>query len=295
VMVSFIIPARDEARAIRGVIDSIQQAASTFSFECYEIVVIDDGSLDETATIAEQASARVLRNLYALGYGRSIKRGIQASKFDTIIIVDGDGSYPIESVGALLADYRRGFDLVVGARSNLSSFDHSIKGLFRALLRLFVEFTVGRKVADVNSGFRIFSKSTIRHYIPKLSDSFSFTTSMTLAYFLTGKTVQYVPISYRPRIGTSKVRIIRDSLRTAQFVVQAILFYNPIKLFLLVALTSFVSIVVVCSLAGYLSDVSSTVLAVALLSVFMIFAIGLVADFLRQSLSHTNDDDARSN
>ena len=201
----------------------------------YEVIVVDDGSTDGTGAAAEAAGARVLHHPQNLGYGRSLKDGILAAQHEVIVTADADGTYPLDRIPELLAERERGIDLVVGARTGPHFRESLIKAPMRGLLKWLIEFTVGREVPDVNSGLRVFGRSTILPDLKQLCDTFSFTTSMTLAFLLKKRFVSHVPIPYRARIGTTKVRLLRDSLRTLQFIVQAIVFYNPLKLFLLLA------------------------------------------------------------
>ena len=123
--------------------------------------------------------------------------------------------------------------MVVGARTGKYYRESIMKSLLRIILKFLVEFTAGRSIPDINSGLRVFSKKTITNYLQHLCNTFSFTTSLTLAYMMTGKFVEYIPIEYGKRMGVSKVRLFRESLRTLQYITQSIIYYNPLKLFIL--------------------------------------------------------------
>lgn len=279
-MISVVVPAYDEERAIVETIERIQKSLSGSS---HEVIVVDDGSLDGTASLAEKAGAKVLRHPHNIGYGRSLKDGIAAAKNDTIVITDSDGTYPIEKIPELLAEYKKGFDMVVGARTGPHYRESATKSLLRLILKILVEFTTGRQIPDINSGLRVFSKKEITPYFSQLCETFSFTTSLTIAYMMTGKFVAYKPIPYDKRNGDSKVWLLRDSLRTLQFIVQVILHYNPIKLFLVLSgFTLFLS--AVCFVSFALTNLQGR-LFIGLIGVFasvIVFAIGLLADLLRQ-------------
>lgn len=115
-MISVIIPALNECNAIVDTIGRIKAALAGAQLTPYEIVVVDDGSNDGTGRLAEEAGARVLRHPHNIGYGRSLKDGIMAATYDTIVISDADGSYPLEAIPTLVERYNQGFDMVVGAR-----------------------------------------------------------------------------------------------------------------------------------------------------------------------------------
>jgi glycosyltransferase involved in cell wall biosynthesis len=250
-----------------------------------EIVVVDDGSSDATAERAKTGGADVvISHPQNLGYGRSLKDGIAAARHDTIVIADADGSYPLQDIPRLVRRFREGFDMIVGARTGPNYHESALKGPLRSVLKFLVEFTAGRRVPDVNSGLRVFSKATITPYLRDLSNSFSFTTSATLAYMLTGRFVDYQPIGYRPRVGTTNVRLIRDSLRTLQYIIHSITVYNPVKLFLFLSLTcgaiAFVSLLLTL---GGLFPGGGIATVLALVAAIVVFALGLLADLVRAS------------
>lgn len=231
-MISVIIPAYNEESVINSTISGLRKIFSEINADDAEIILVDDGSTDKTYEISEAAGAVTIRHPHNIGYGRSLKDGITSAKHDTIVITDADGTYPLEMIPVLLNEYKKGFNMVVGARQG-ENYDESFKKkILRLILKKLVEFTAGRKIPDINSGLRIFSRKEVLPYFSKLCDTFSFTTSLTLAYMMNGKFVSYIPISYHKREGKTKVRLFRDSMRTLQFIVEAILFYNPIKIFI---------------------------------------------------------------
>ena len=281
-MISVVIPALDEASSITPTIEAVQAALRPIGSP-YEIIVVNDGSRDDTAARASAAGARVISHLYPLGYGRALKDGIAAAQNDTIVILDADATYPAERIPDLVSEFHKGYHMVIGARHG-AHFDESwLKKPLRQILRFMVEFTTGTAIPDVNSGLRVFSKSDIQTLFPQLSDTFSFTTSSTLAYLMTRRYVQYVPVSYALRGTRTKVRLLRDSLRTLQFISQAILFYNPIKLFLLFALAIFVPSVPL-GLYGWLADSFLATLTgcIGVFCAILIMGLGFIAESLRQ-------------
>lgn len=279
-MISIVIPAYNEEAAIGRTLDEIRAVLAANALAPSETIVVDDGSSDRTGEIAASHGARVVRHAHNIGYGRALKDGIAAASYDTIAIIDADGTYPADQIPALVGRLNGGFDLVVGVRGSLRDHDSWFKNPLRRLLTFLVEFTVGRRVPDVNSGLRVFRRTTVMTYFPQLCETFSFTTSMTLAYMLTGRFVEYVPIGYRERVGTTtRVRLLRDSLRTLQYIVQGIVYYNPVKMFLLLAIAALA--------VGVVSSVlhpGGSTFTLSLLTALVIFALGLVADLLRQIL-----------
>ena len=288
-MISIVIPALNEGTVVSETVRSVLAVLERVGSQGAEVIIVDDGSTDNTAEEAANAGARVIRHPHNVGYGRSLKDGIEAASHDTIVISDADGTYPIEAIPDLIAEYRKGFDMVVGARQGKNYDESTIKKCLRLILQALVQYTSGRKIPDINSGLRVFSKSTVLPYFSRLCDTFSFTTSLTLAYMMTGKFVRYIPISYHKRVGETKVRLFRDALRTMQFIVEAIIFYNPLKIFILfsmflilLSLAGFLLSAFFPILVGYILGISSFLLAI------LIFGIGLIAVLLKQIMLKEN-------
>lgn len=280
--------------SISDTIERCKQLLSEIGDESSEVIVVDDGSSDNTCKIAQESGAVTVRHPHNIGYGRSLKDGITAAKNDIIVITDADGTYPLDRIPDLLKEYRIGFNMVVGARTGKNYDESLFKKLNRKILKRLVEFTAGRKIADINSGLRIFSRSEIMPYFKSLCDTFSFTTSMTLAYMMTGKFVTYIPIDYHKRVGKTKVKLFRDALRTLQFIVEAILYYNPLKIFILFSGGLILLSIVFFLFSAFLHLNSAFYLGVGsvLLSIIM-FGFGLIAVQLKQILSN-NDNDAKN-
>ena len=235
--VSVIIPAHNEELAIASVLESLARVVAAAGLEA-DVIVVDDGSTDATARLAAAAGARVLAIPMNVGYGAALRRGIEAARHARIVITDGDASYPLEYIGEMLSRLER-FDLVIGRRTGTTYYRSLLSYPFRLMYLLLVWFVVGRRVPDPNSGFRAFRRDAVEEFLPVMCHGFSFTTSMTTLYLLSGRTVDYLPIPYRRRLGKSKIHFVRDMLRTGQLLCSVILLYNPIKLFLLLATLAF--------------------------------------------------------
>lgn len=248
-----------------------------------EVIVVDDGSTDDTARIAEESGAKVIRHLQNLGYGKSLKDGILAAAHETIAITDADGTYPVDELPKLLSLHDQGYHMVVGERTGPNYRETVIKSPLRWVLKWLVEFTAGRRIPDINSGLRVFDRSEAVKHFAQLCDTFSFTTSLTLAFMMGNKFVFYTPISYHKRVGRTKVRLFSDSLRTLQYIAQAVLYYDPLKIF--AALSLFC---ILLSISGFLTtlifDLRSTYfLGIGgLLVAVIVFCCGLLADLLKQ-------------
>jgi len=235
-VISVVIPAYNESGGIGSTVSAVRQTLIDARIEKFEIIVVNDGSTDGTADEASAAGATVLSHPHNLGYGHSLKRGILAARHATIAITDADMTYPVDQIPALLNEFRKGFDMIVGQRTGEYYRESVVKAPLRRVLKFLVEYAAGRRVPDVNSGFRIFDRDTAASHFNHVCDTFSFTTSLTLAYMMNGRFVGYIPIAYHHRAGRSKVRLLRDSLRTLQYIVEAVIYFNPLKAFLLLAM-----------------------------------------------------------
>jgi glycosyltransferase involved in cell wall biosynthesis len=203
-------------------------------------LVVDDGSTDRTAEMAVAAGVRVIRHPINSGYGRALITGLEAARYDTVAITDADGTYPIELLPQLLSFYDLGFQMAVAARQG-RHYDSSLrKKMLRLFFRVLAEFTCGRKIPDINSGFRVFYRRPVLVWRSAVSSGFSFTTTITFLFMLNNLMVGYLPVKYHKRVGKSKVRLVRDSLRSLQIIFTAIAQFNPLKLYILLLIANMV-------------------------------------------------------
>lgn len=274
---SLIIPAYNEETAIGQLLDElVADSDAIYS----EIIVVDDCSSDKTAEVVKKYPVQLLHNVQNFGYGYSLKRGISAAKGDSIIILDADGSYPPSAIATLSKEYEKGFDMVVGARHGVFYHGSFAKRIGRFFFRTLSEFATGRHIPDINSGFRVFRKDLTMRFFHTLSTGFSFTTTITLAFMLNAHPVSYVPIEYRKRKGFSKVRYFRDTLRSTQIITEAIVFYNPLKIYLLGAIG-----IILSGCLGILAGIYAPLFGLMLFLMFalaiLMFGIGCLAVFMR--------------
>lgn len=274
---SIVIPAYNEEGAIEGVLREILALEPKGSFE---VVVVDDCSTDTTAEKVAKHPVKLLRNVQNFGYGYSLKQGIRVATHENIIILDADGSYPVSSLSKLIQEYEKGFDMVVGARQGFYYRGSPVKRVARFFFRAISEFATGQRIPDINSGCRVFRKDFATRFFHILSNGFSFTTTITLAFMLNAYSVRYIPIEYHKRAGKSKVRYLRDTLRSAQIIVEAIVFYNPLKIFLLCAAVVFFSGLVSIALTLFSTGIALLFFGMVAGSVGVL-SLGFVTVFLR--------------
>jgi len=282
--VTIIIPVYNEGENIVYVVNNLKNELNKIPVE-YEIIVIDDGSNDNTKEVLKslnKENIKVITHPENMGYGEAILTGIKNAKYEYIATIDADGSYLAEDLVKLVSEIE-GYDLVIGARKGKEFWGSMLKHPARLLFLFLAEFTVGEKIPDVNSGLRIFKKSSFLELkFPAICRGFSFSSTMTLAFLAEGKFVKFVPISYLPRKGKSKVNYIRDTLRTLQVLVEIITFYNPLKLIIIVIFP-----LVILSILWLLLWILTknfyygTYFNIAFISSVLIFAIGLLMDLIR--------------
>ena len=201
--ISVILPAYNEETAVGPQIEAIRRVLGSHGMT-HEIVVVDDGSWDRTAEEALQAHARVLRHPENRGYGAAIKTGIVATQYETIVILDADGTYPPDQIPNLIAKLETA-DMVVGARVGTHVHIPRLRRPGKWLLGWLATRVAGQPIPDLNSGLRAFRRDCVKQYFPILSSRFSFTTTLTLALLADEYRVVYHPIDYYRRIGKSKI------------------------------------------------------------------------------------------
>jgi glycosyltransferase involved in cell wall biosynthesis len=191
--------------------------------------VVDDGSTDRTGEQAVQARARVLRHPENRGYGAAIKTGVMAAKYDTIVITDADGTYPATEIPNLLEKLATA-DMVVGARTGNEVFIPLVRRPAKWVLGWLAARIAGKPIPDLNSGLRAFRREYVRQYFSILSNRFSFTTTVTLAYLADDYLIAYHPIDYYRRVGKSKISP-RHFMDFTILVLRMAMLFQPLKVF----------------------------------------------------------------
>lgn len=280
--ISFVVPVYNEEGAVRQTLERLDATLRQIGLP-YEIIVVDDGSRDASASIAASVQGvQVVRHLTNCGYGAALKTGIRHASREWVGIVDADGTYPIERLPDLVAKMREGFDMVVAKRENVLELDGVAKRIFRKTFIRLINALLNRKVDDPNSGFRMFKRDLALYFMPFLCDKFSFTTSISIFFFGDGLFVTYLPIEYSERTGRSKVSHLRDTLRTGQLVMQGVMHSNPVKFAMIMAL----AVVVAGALpAGLLmlagAETAGWLYFATVVMVDLVFSLGLFFDVLR--------------
>ena len=270
---SVVIPAYNEAKVISAVLEGL------ISYDRdLEIIVVDDGSTDDTSMIAKKFATKVIRHPENIGYGAALKSGIRAATHDKILIMDSDGQHRNFSDIQRLYAFSDEYDMVVCARM-LGYKWPLVRRLGKWFLNRIASYLVEKDIPDLNSGFRLFKKNITETYFHILSNEFSFTSTLTLTFIREGFRVRYVPVEVDRRRGQrSTVKFLRHGLGTLVFILRVVTLFNPLRVFVPTSLFLF-TLGCIRLIQGLLRGVDNTITAViGIVSAIIIFMFGLLAD-----------------
>ncbi len=273
---SVVIPAYNEEGAVRETVHDVRKTLDPTGIE-YEILVVDDGSEDNTRQEAIDAGATVDFNQVNSGYGATLKRGVKQAKYEYVAIMDADGTYPARYLPDMLA-MCRDQDMVVGDRGAGMKNVPWIRKPAKFMLNKFASFLAERKLSDLNSGLRVFRKSELIPFLPLLPQNFSFTTTITLCMSSNGKRMMYTPIEYGKRVGKSKIRPV-DFINFIILILRISTLFNPLRVFIPLGLVFFAIGFIKLIYDMTLWNVSETAIF-SMLAAFMIWSLGLIADMI---------------
>ncbi|HHT9159268.1 MAG TPA: glycosyltransferase family 2 protein [Candidatus Brocadiaceae bacterium] len=271
---SIIIPCYNEEKAIGKVLKELTSLP-----EEYEIIVINDGSSDRSSEIIQLYKVKVITHPYQKGYGASLKDGISSASSNALVFFDGDGQHHASDIGRFIAELDT-YDFVIGSRiSNETSPIPRRPG--KTLLTWVAQILTGKKISDLNCGFRAVKKNIIQKYLHLLPQGFSFSTTMTLIGFSRGYNVTFLPIATTKRIGKSTVSM-KDGINTLLLIIRFITLFNPLKIFFPVSSILFL-IGILWSIPYLLTGKGLTVASLFLLfTSITVFFFGILADQISQ-------------
>jgi len=236
---SIILPAYNEESVIVQVINEIQSVLQTKFQGSYEILVIDDGSDDQTIEYAEKAGARVVSHPHNIGNGAAVKTGIRESLGKILVMMDADGQHSPDDIPRMLKEIER-YDMVVGARTSSSDTDLH-RDIGNKIYNALATYVSDRKIEDLTSGFRAIKRDIARKFVYLLPNTFSYPSTITLAVLRSGGSLTYIPIKTKRRIGKSKIRLIKDGLRFLVIILRISSYYSPLKIFLPISALMFLT------------------------------------------------------
>jgi glycosyltransferase involved in cell wall biosynthesis len=281
--ISVILPAKNESAGLSKVLPALRAAMPHA-----EIIVVDDGSTDDTAALAAGHGALVVGSPYSMGNGAAIKRGARAASGEILVFMDADGQHDPAHIPALLEQLDAGYDMAVGARNGDGQASRQ-RGWANALYNRLASWMTGHRVLDLTSGFRAVRANRFREFLHLLPNGFSYPTTITMAFFRSAYPVAYVPVPVARRQGTaSHIRPFKDGVRFLLIIFKIATLYSPLKLFAPAGLTFFL---LGCGYYAYtyLTEGRFTNMSLLLFSAsVIIFLIGLVSEQIT-SLTYRRD------
>jgi glycosyltransferase involved in cell wall biosynthesis len=270
--ISIIIPAKNEGSSLSTLLPKLVS-----KYPDAEIIVVNDGSTDNTDEVCQSLSIKSIKHPKSLGNGASIKRGAREAKGDILVFMDGDGQHDPEHIDVLLNTLHQGYDMVIGARSKegqANIFRHSANAFYNK----FSSWITGQKVLDLTSGFRVVRAEKFKQFIYILPNGFSYPTTITMCFMRSGFPITYIPISVNKRLGKSHLKPIKDGIRFLLIIFKVGTLYSPIKIFFPISafffLTGFSYYIFTFLTSGRFTNMSALLLSISVL----IFLIGLVSE-----------------
>lgn len=274
---SIIIPVFNEEKSLGNIIDRLRNVLPQA-----EIIVVDDGSTDNSFRIAQQRGVRVLQHDFKKGYGSAIKTGIKKARNGIIGIIDGDGTYSPEDLPKLL-EHINEYDMVIGAREKKGV--PVVRRPAKWFLNKLANYLVGYKIPDLNSGLRVFRKEAAKRFINILPSGFSLTTTITLAMLSNDYSLKYVSIGYHKREGRSKIRPIYDTWNFIQLIVRTILYFSPLRVFLPLSLFLFLLGLFILFYSYFFTpEVMDITTIMVIMTSIQVAVIGLLADLINKRI-----------
>lgn len=270
--ISIILPARNEG-------DSLAELIPRLKSDCpaAEIIVVNDGSEDNTQSVCESHGIHVIKHPRNLGNGAAIKAGARAAKGDILVFMDADGQHDPACIARLLQELDNGYDMVVGGRDRKSN-SSLLRYLGNQFYNKLASWMTGHKITDLTSGFRAVKKDRFLEFVNILPNGFSYPTTITMAFLRSGYAVQFISINVKKDRGESHISLIKDGIKFCLIIFRIAVLYSPLKIFFPA------SVIMFCTGLGYylytyISDGRFTNMGILLfITSVLIFLIGLVSE-----------------
>jgi len=266
------MPAKNEAVNLQKLLPLLQA-----TLPGAELIVVNDGSTDNTVALCEALGVRVVSHQYSKGNGASIKSGARHASRDTVVFMDGDGQHKPADILRLYAVFCQGYDMVIGARS--AATQASVGRLVaNTLYNRLSSWMANQTIRDLTSGFRIVNRRKFLKFLYLLPNGFSYPTTITMSFFRAGYSVAYVDIEADKREGKSHINLLKDGMRFFLIIFKIGTLYSPLKIFVPIA-AGFFGLGVAYYLYTFFNFHTFTNMsAVLFITAVIVFLIGLVSE-----------------
>lgn len=278
--ISIILPTYNEEKAIEGTIQKIKQVIKGNKINA-QIVIVNDASTDRTKEILKGIQGiKVIEHQINRGYGASLKTGIKQTDTDWILITDADGTYPIKDIPALI-ELTDSADMVVGARIKKGVKIPLTRKPAKKIIGTLANLLVGKKIPDINSGFRVFKREVALRFFHLFPDGFSFTTTITLAALTNNYKIRFVPIDYYKRQGKSTIHPIKDFIGFLAIIIRIMVYFKPLKMFsILAGMLFLIGTAIFLYTFLVLNNIADITVIIILLASLQVFLSGMIAEII---------------
>jgi len=285
--ISIVIPARNEAEGLVRLLPELKKY-----YPRAEIIVVNDGSTDETAKICEVHEVKMISHPYSMGNGAAIKAGTRAASGEIIVFMDADGQHDVNDVSKLIEKISEGYDMAVGAR-DIDTHASIYRRFANQIYNKLASFMTGYQIMDLTSGFRAVKRKKFARFLYLLPNGFSYPTTSTMAFFRSGLAVGYINIKAGNRQGKSHIKILKDGLRFFIIILKIGALFSPMRLFLPISAALFMTGISYYAYTYYTQSRFTNMSALILLSSLFIFLMGIMAEFVT-SLHYKDTQDNES-
>ena len=272
--ISIILPAKNESESLEELLPQLNNL-----YNDAEIIVVNDGSTDNTIDICNNNAVKVISHLYSKGNGASIKTGARQASGDILVFMDADGQHLVSDISKLLEGIEKGNDMVIGCR-DIKKHASYLRMIGNSFYNLLASWITGHRIKDLTSGFRAVKAEYFKEFIHLLPNGFSYPTTITMAMYRAGYSIEFVAINVQKRIGNSHLSLFNDGIRFLLIIFKIGTLYSPLKFFFPISLTFFLTGVFYYIYTFVTLNRFTNMSALMITTSILIFFIGIVSEQL---------------